>query len=253
MRNLIILALFVSSIFGAKIVDIKEVQKLYSTNSALFIDAREFKEYKKATIAKALNVPLKRYKRMKKWLPIDKNATILLFGSNKESAVSEKLAKKLTKLGYKNLLIFKAGVEKWQRYKLPIMSIIKKSQNKLVKIVKVNGIEIELQDDGIVDSNWIVTIINNGRLSKKIALIDVRGKAQYKKAHLEGAINIPFDREAQTINTNKFPKDKVILFYCKKGIRSLEAYNTLDKETRKRVYILQTKLQCKDSKCIIKP
>jgi len=253
MKIIVILTLFTTVIFGAKIIDIKEAKELYSTNSALFIDAREFKEYKKGTIAKAINVPLKRYKRMKKWLPIDKNATIVLFDSNKESVVAEKLAKKLTKLGYKNLLIFNAGVAEWQRYKLPIMSSIKESQNRKVKTLNVNGVNIELQDDGVVDSNWIVPIINNGRLSKKIALIDVRSKAQYKKAHLKGALNVPFNRESQTIDVKRFPKDKVILFYCKKGLRSLEAYNTLDKKLQKKVFILQTKLECKDGICILKP
>ena len=251
MKFIVISVLFVTLLFGFKVVDIKEAKELYSTNSALFIDAREFKEYEKGTIAKALNVPLKRYKRMKKWLPIDKNATIVLFGFSKESVIAEKLAKKLTKLGYKNLFIFKGGVKRWQRYNFPIMSSIKKSQE-IVKRVKVNGVEIVLQDDGIVDSNWIAPIINSNKLSKKIALIDVRAEKQYKKAHLKGAINIPFNNEF-SINTDKFPTDKVIFFYCNRGSISLEAYDTLDEDVRKKVFILQTKLQCENSKCRVKP
>ena len=252
MKIIVIFTLSLTLLFGAKIIDIKEAQELYSTNSALFIDAREFTEYEKGTIAKALNVPLKRYKRMKKWLPIDKNATIVLFDSNKESVVAEKLAKKLVKLGYKNLFIFKGGVKEWQRYNLPIMVSIKKCQ-RVVKSININGVEIKLQDDGIVESSWIAPIINSKKLSEKIALIDVRTQAEYKKAHLKGAINIPFNKEEQTIDVSQFPKEKVIFFYCNRGSISLEAYDTLDEEIQKKVFILQTKLRCRDSKCRVEP
>ena len=55
-------------------------------------------------------------------------------------------------------------------------------------------------------------------------IIDVRTKEEYEESHIKGAINIPYD---QIDEKTKLDKKKDILVYCKSGVRSNKAYNTL--------------------------
>jgi len=50
---------------GYRLVGLEEAKEAYNAHSALFIDARSFEKYRQGTIMRALNVPLKRFKRMK--------------------------------------------------------------------------------------------------------------------------------------------------------------------------------------------
>ena len=57
-------------------------------------------------------------------------------------------------------------------------------------------------------------------------IVDVRTEEEYNESHIKNAINIPYD----TINENtELDKTKTILVYCKSGVRSNKAYNTLKK------------------------
>ena len=55
-------------------------------------------------------------------------------------------------------------------------------------------------------------------------IVDVRTEEEYNESHIKNAINIPYD----TINEyTELDKTKTILVYCKSGVRSNKAYNTL--------------------------
>lgn len=56
-------------------------------------------------------------------------------------------------------------------------------------------------------------------------VVDVRTKEEYDESHVKGSINIPYD----TIDENTdLDKNKTILVYCKSGVRSSKAYDTLN-------------------------
>ena len=55
-------------------------------------------------------------------------------------------------------------------------------------------------------------------------IIDVRTKDEYDDSHIKGAINIPYD---EINEETELDKNKTILVYCKSGVRSNKAYNTL--------------------------
>ena len=71
--------------------------------------------------------------------------------------------------------------------------------------------------------------INDDELTKILeegnyVIVDVRSPEEYKEGHIKSAINIPVD----TINENvKLDKSKKILVYCRSGVRSNKAYETL--------------------------
>jgi len=49
-------------------------------------------------------------------------------------------------------------------------------------------------------------------------IIDVRTLKEYKKHHIENAINIPVEELSKTVA--RVPKNKVLLVYCRSGSRS---------------------------------
>ena len=58
-------------------------------------------------------------------------------------------------------------------------------------------------------------------------LLDVRTEAEFKDAHIRGAIQLPLN-EIEKKAAEKLPdKNAVILVYCRSGVRSKTAANTL--------------------------
>jgi len=55
-------------------------------------------------------------------------------------------------------------------------------------------------------------------------IIDVRTESEYNESHLVDAINIPYYKLDDSLD-----KDKIIFVYCKSGVRSKMAYDTLTK------------------------
>lgn len=55
-------------------------------------------------------------------------------------------------------------------------------------------------------------------------VVDVRTNLEYAESHVKGSINIPYDEIDETTDLDK---TKTILVYCKSGVRSNKAYNTL--------------------------
>lgn len=63
--------------------------------------------------------------------------------------------------------------------------------------------------------------------SSKTVIIDVRTAAEFKAEHLEGALNIPYDKIAETIQTAVPDKNSKLILYCRTGRRSGIALDTL--------------------------
>ena len=72
-------------------------------------------------------------------------------------------------------------------------------------------------------------------------VVDVRGKEEYDKGHIPGAINVPIDSLKQDIHNNEAipelaDKKKVYLIYCRSGRRSNEAAKLLSGFGYKHIY-----------------
>ena len=55
-------------------------------------------------------------------------------------------------------------------------------------------------------------------------VVDVRTNEEYNTSHVVGSINIPYDEIDENTDLDK---TKDILVYCKSGVRSKKAYDTL--------------------------
>ena len=59
------------------------------------------------------------------------------------------------------------------------------------------------------------------RQNEKTILIDLRDRADYRQEHIEGAVNVPYERLERY--AAGMPADTVMILYCDRGILSLKA------------------------------
>ncbi len=262
MRHLT-LFLFTTLLLAAtpyRLIDLAEVKERYNAHNALFIDARDADMYAKGTILRALNVPLKRFKRMKKWLPARKDAPILIFCNGIKCGKSVKLAERFARAGYTDLMVYREGYPEWKKHKLPIMATPRPCRcdetpyTPVGKPTNIAGAALYLdpENPSRVDPRWIVPLLNRGTPPKGVTLIDVRPADQYAQGHLSGAINVPYDPKTRSIDTATFPPEGAILFYCNHGAISADAYDTLPPKTAQRVKVLEADLTCDKKGCRVR-
>lgn len=234
-------------------IDLREARRLYDAYSALFVDARSFSRYREGTIPRALNVPLHRAKRMLKWLPADKGAPIVLFGDGPDYVPADKLARRLAEAGYREIAVFTGGYPDWKKHSFPVMSAPKPCRcteryRPKTPPVSVEGTALYLdpEDENRLDARWIGPLLVQGRFPEGLTLIDVRPAAQYAKAHLPGAINVPYDEAAMELDLSKLPKKGPILFTCKHGSISADAWFSLPETLQRRSFTLDADVVCKE-------
>lgn len=87
--------------------------------NAKLIDVLDRSHYEKEHIKGAISLPLKNlYEEAPRFLKPEE--TIIAYCNNSECAASARAAKILLTLGYKNILVYKAGLEDYKRANLPL-------------------------------------------------------------------------------------------------------------------------------------
>lgn len=263
-RGIALVALLVTFGFASSdltIIDYKKAKGIFNAGSGLFLDARGPKLYKKGTIMGSLNLPVKKFKKMKKFLPINKKAKIVTFCNGFKCEKSDELAVLLQKEGYTKVLVYKGGYPEWKEKKDPLMGLVKECKDSAKgpykpkgKPVTIAGAKVylggESPEDGMIDQFWFATKVLND-LPANVQLVDVRKAKQYKEGHIKGAINVVYDSDKDKIDHSKFPKNKLIVFYCNTGMMSTDARNSLPEEVAKNVLIFDANVKCEGNKCTV--
>ena len=70
-------------------------------------------------------------------------------------------------------------------------------------------------------------------------IIDLRDPAAYRRGHVRNAVNIPYREldeylEKKQDQKYRFPKDKLLIFYCDRGGASMQAARSLASQVRDR-------------------
>ena len=76
-------------------------------------------------------------------------------------------------------------------------------------------------DPAIAENAW--PMIQNGAL-----VIDVRSKEEFAKGHMDGAVNIEWDKTDDLIATIGDDKQRQVVFYCRSGNRAGKAKAVLE-------------------------
>lgn len=114
----------------------------------------------------------------------------------------------------------------------------------------------EAIEEGQLDQYWFTELISSGKaLPKNVTLVDLRVPERYNAEHIKGAVNIPFDMKTEKMDLSKLPKEGVIIFQCRKGMKSILARTTLDEELAKRVFVYDATYKCDDKykNCTLTP
>lgn len=139
-----------------------------------------------------------------------------------------------------------------------IILIVNASDNNLKKSKTIHGVTVQLggesESDGMIDQFWFAKLFNEGKIPNGIQMVDVRKVQYFKKGHVKGAINAPYDFDKDYVDISNLPKDKLIVFYCNTGIASTDARFSLKKEQSKNILIFDAAVQCdKNNNCTARP
>jgi len=96
----------------------------YANGNALFVDARPAPLYDQMHIEGAINIPLALFDimYMMELSELDKEKDIIVYGRTISSHYDEKLARKLTLRGHKNVVVLKGGLSAWKKQGYPVKS-----------------------------------------------------------------------------------------------------------------------------------
>jgi len=81
-----------------------------------------------------------------------------------------------------------------------------------------------------------VEIIENHSFDKNFVILDVRTSKEYVAGHIHQAVNINYLNKNFQKNIKEYSKDKTYLVYCKGGIRSQRAMETMKELGFKKIY-----------------
>jgi hydroxyacylglutathione hydrolase len=233
------------------------VQAAFKNNSALLMDARPSAKFLAESIPGALYMNDEELDKLAGRFPTDKNTPIITFCAGYECHKSHVVANKLLELGYKKVSVYAAGLPGWKDANLQTTTGVKKAEPVAAapkKDVFVDGVKVGV-DEGTVDGAWYAALISGDKVPAKIAIIDVRGAAEFSAGHIKGAINIEAGKLSAADLAAKLPKGKVSILYCGTGARAMEAYVKL-KEAKadvSKVMYFDANIKCDASnKCEIK-
>jgi|GEM_PF-4487740 rhodanese-related sulfurtransferase len=189
----------------AKEIAFEELLELMKVKHCL-VDCRGRSAYARFHIDGAINVPDEEFTELLHLLPESTDTPLIFYCKNIYCILSPNSAKKAISLGYKNVFVYKGGIEDW---------------------IKKNNISLpENNDPGRLTKADFLKILTEG--GDDYLIVDVNDTFHYKEMHLKGAINYPYGYILK--NYNKIPRDKKLIFYCSSGARSEEIYHFLKVE-----------------------
>lgn len=75
--------------------------------------------------------------------------------------------------------------------------------------------------------------------SNEVIFVDLRSKEDYEISHIPGALHIDYFSPNYEVELLNIPKDKIIVLYCKHGLRSKNAAKLLKTRGFRRAYSLK--------------
>ena len=78
--------------------------------------------------------------------------------------------------------------------------------------------------------------IQENKNNPDLVILDVRTQDEYKKGHIENAINIDYYSKTLKKELNKLDKSKTYLVYCRSGSRSSKTIAIMEKLGFKEIY-----------------
>ncbi|MFV0481818.1 MAG: rhodanese-like domain-containing protein [Campylobacteraceae bacterium] len=229
------------------------IENIVKNNEAFLIDTRPYMFYMQGTIPGAISISDTEFTELKGRLPLDKTTQIVVFSMN-SCVKTHNVASELMSLGYKNVKKYAGGYPEWMEIHAKPNKTVEQKEVFVKDDVFVDGVKLG-SDTGTVDPNWLKALILEDKVPSNILLVDVRDFEEYKTGHLKNAISMDAAKLSSLELAQKLPKDKVIVFTCNLGNRSVETYYRLKKakiDTSKIFYFNASYTCDKQSNCDVK-
>jgi len=185
----------------------KYVKQGLTDNSLVILDLQQQENAINAHIPGATAAPFVTFTSIKKKLPGDRKAPIILYGPNQEDA-----ALILKKWGYKMVRLLEGDFTGWQQANFPV------AQGDLTE----NIVYIPKPQPGVISADEFKRLVAT---SGNVSLLDVRNSDEFSKSHIPGSINIAVDDLEDHLA--ELQKDKPVITFCNSGVRAEMAYNIL--------------------------
>lgn len=237
-------------------IDTLAIKVYQEKNSAFIVDARPYSKFLQETIPGAISIPDTSLAKLLGRFPINKSEKIVIFCGGYNCEKSHIIANKLISLDYEDVMVFAGGLPSWKERGLKTTAASYAEKDDEVAIVKdsfsKNGLK-RGSDEGSVDGEWLKKQILENKVPSYIQIVDVTTPAEFKKGHLQGAINIEASKLTAKELLEKLPKNKTIVFNCTAGGRSIDAWSKLNDEKLdiSEIYYFDANISCKDNNCKI--
>ena len=219
---------------GLQVISITELRALQKTVNKDFIlvDVDAAGKFKEEHIDGAVNVPLEDIENRKKEIPTDK-LIVIYCHCGEVASIAMAAVKKLSEMGFNNVVYLGTPSSAYRVYKsmgYPIaVDLTKYIEVEKLRNVKGDLFSSEEQKNIIrqasenrnklssVSAGTVKNYIE--RESEGFKIIDLRDNAEYRKAHIPGAENIPLENiekttgKEESILLKEIPGDTVIFLY----------------------------------------
>ena len=210
-------------------VGVPIVKSALDKDSALLMDARPRGKYLQATIPGALYMNDTELATLSGRFPADKSTPIITFCGGFNCHKSHVVAKALLAAGYSDVRVFAGGLPAWKKADMRTTGGAKKVADSAEpkEDVFVDGIKLGA-DEGTVDGEWFYGLVAANKVPANVAIVDVRGPADFAVGHMKGAMNLEAEKMSAAALAGKLPQNKVIVFVCGSGARAMEAFLKLE-------------------------
>jgi len=189
------------AIFAGPLLDMyptvttKELKTLLEREEGIVVlDAREEKDFERAHIRGAVNIPVALIERDARTV-LKKSDHIIVYSRNTECALSAVAADKLVTIGFEYVMRYTGGIEEWTMAGEPVEPL--------------SVAPVPLMASGALKGGTVMSMIINTRELKRMmdtderfVLVNVLENGTYEEEHICGSINIPLgdiEREAAEI------------------------------------------------------
>ncbi len=181
--------------------------------SYILIDLRPKSQVEQGHMPKAIALPDAGIEALKDQFPKFKNAAVVLYNENGDTAQAQDAYNKITDWGYKNVTILTGGFQAWEKAGKQVVK--GPAESKIAYVRKLAPGEVELTVFKDVLAN-----------PKDSVILDVRAVSEATAGSLPNALNIPLDDlEKRLADIPKKQADIYSLWNrgpCRDGIQRLE-------------------------------
>ena len=205
---------------GMELAEIKGLKKLMTDEASfVLVDLRPGKIAMKGYIPGAVSIPAKKLAKAAKKFPANKMAPIYLYGDG----VDVDAFKTVKGWGYKKVSVLNGGFKGWKSADGKIATGT--LANKIVYVKRTPKGQISIDE-----FNATVESQPTGKV-----ILDVRDRSAAEGGMLKGALNIPSEDVASSLEM--IPRDKEVLIHCNTGILAASAAKVLKKNGYKVRYL----------------